>query len=71
MTAENIIIVAKISAQTFTKHNSQGTSFSKETIPLLSRKWTTQKGNKYTKQAGAELGQARLSLDQTRWAQLS
>ena len=49
MAAENIIIVAKISAQTFTKYKSQGTSFSKETIPLLSRKWTTQKGNKYTK----------------------
>ena len=43
MAAENIIIVAKISAQTFTKHNSQGTSFSKETIPLLSRKWQLKK----------------------------
>ena len=43
MAAENIIIVAKISAQTFTKHKSQGTSFSKETIPLLSRKWQLKK----------------------------
>ena len=37
--------IGKIRSQTFIKPKSQGTLFSEQTIPLLSRKWTTLKGN--------------------------
>ena len=43
-------IIATISTQTFIKLVSQRTLFSKETIPLLSRKQKTQKCNKVNTQ---------------------